>query len=65
MPHSSQFFRWRSCEIKHRYETQECAEAIKQHRIASSGISWAHVSPYHCEFCTGWHLGHQRHTEAR
>jgi hypothetical protein len=41
-----------TCERKVRYATKAEAKEAK-------GNNWT-MSAYHCHFCDGWHLGHDR-----
>lgn len=51
--------RRRGCEGKVRHPSAEVAnrERKRLNRVAYSGV----LNVYHCRFCKGWHIGHQKH----
>jgi len=52
-------FIWKHCERKKRYNSKKSAENnIKQ--LRKKKIIVGKIGCYYCEFCGGWHIGHDR-----
>ncbi len=53
--------RERACESKAVYVTRADARSTARHGRHSDGA----LAPYHCRFCSMWHLGHRRQRHGR
>lgn len=65
VPRISPYQRYRGCERKKAFDTEEAAARALEHLVQNGKAVMDEMNVYHCEFCSKYHVGHREVQELK